>query len=105
LLAKPFRQRVRNKTRGDVGRAARSKADDDSHRMRRIGLAPRKPDGTREGGRSCQEIEKRPEAKFHDVIPKFSETPGADSSTGARNSDTTSAAFGAKRKLTRKADL
>ena len=72
LLAEPFGQRVRYKTRGYVGRATRSKADDDAHRMRRIGLAPRKPKGARKGGRSCHETEKRPAAKFYDVISEIS---------------------------------
>ena len=40
LLAQPFREPLRDEARGDVGRTAGGKADDDAHRPRRIGLRP-----------------------------------------------------------------
>src|SRR5687768_9823021 len=40
LLAKPFRQPLTHQAREDVIRTAWSKADDNAHRPRRIGLGP-----------------------------------------------------------------
>ena len=39
-LAEPLRQPLAHEAREDVGRAAGSKANDDAHRPRRIGLRP-----------------------------------------------------------------
>src|SRR5215467_12596657 len=69
-LAETLRQPLTNQAREDVRRAARGKADDDSHGPRRIGLRPCNSRDSRQRGRARCEMEKISAGKFH-VEPPF----------------------------------
>ena len=66
-LTEPLRQPLRHQTGQDVGPAAGGEADDDAHRLRRVGLRDCSPRQRRErGGSGCQ-MEKLTAGKFHRV--------------------------------------
>ena len=70
-LAEPLRQPLTDETRDDVGRAAGGKADDQSHRPRRIGLRPSDARDGRQRGSAGRQMQKIPTVgKFrHRALP------------------------------------
>jgi hypothetical protein len=65
LLAQSLGERLREHARGDVARGARTEADDDAHRPRRVALRLGEPNGER-GSAGC-ELEKSTACKSHGV--------------------------------------
>jgi len=64
-VAEPLRQRLTDKARADVRRAAGGNEDDQRHRPRRIGSRPRKPRHGRQCGSARVQMQKISAGKFH----------------------------------------
>ena len=64
-LAEPLRQPLPDQACKDVIRAARSKADNDAHWPRRIGLRPGEARHRRQRGSACGQMQKISAGKFH----------------------------------------
>jgi hypothetical protein len=90
LLTESLRKALTYQASENVGPTASRKADDNAHRLRRIGLRGRNPrDGRKCGSPRCQ-MQKLPAQKFHDLPApeKFSrERFGADGRPPRRNQD------------------
>src|SRR5262249_57826019 len=67
LLAEPLRQPLRHQTRGEIAAAARCKADDKTHRPRRVALCPSDPRYGRQRGRARGQAQEFAAGSFHDV--------------------------------------
>ena len=65
LLAKSLRQPLTHQARDDVGRTTGRKADNDAHRVRRIGFRPRDARHRRERGSARGQMQKSSAGKFH----------------------------------------
>jgi hypothetical protein len=68
-LTEPLRQPSTDQASDDVGSTAGSKADDDAHRPRRIGLRPRNPRESQQRGRIRDQMQKISAGKFHLNLP------------------------------------
>src|SRR5262249_10638710 len=69
LLAEPLREPRSDEPRKNVGRAARSRRGDDTHRPRRIALRVSEPGHCRQRGSACCEMQKISAGKFHSEPP------------------------------------
>jgi hypothetical protein len=69
LLAESLGEPLPHQARGDVGRASGSRADDDAHRPRRIGLRPRAARDGREGGGTRGKMQELSTGTFHHSPP------------------------------------
>src|SRR5262249_30436724 len=65
LLAEALRQPLAHQAREDVSRAAWSNADDDMHRLRRIGLRPSQARNGRQRSSARNQMQKISAGKFH----------------------------------------
>ena len=65
LLAEPFRQPLRHKTGGDVGRAAGGETDDDANGARRVALRVCHSRNSRKADRDRCEMQELAASKFH----------------------------------------
>ena len=71
LLAEPIGQPLSHETRGEIATAAGRKADDKTHRPRRIGLRPRDVRHGRQRGNARGQMQEFAAGKFHGV-PRLS---------------------------------
>jgi hypothetical protein len=69
LLSEPLGQPLSHQARGKIAAAAGRKADDKTHRPRRIGLRSCHPQDCRQRGSARCQMQKSTAGKFHGVAP------------------------------------